>query len=166
MFYHKFEAIASWYGYDYQGVLAIYYTIKQINKLVDEQFEISKKTSIEDIAKIIEDYSVELEYMEDFAIKYKDEYISFHQVKSGESAIEEDDVRDLYLKLLEYDNKGQQNIEGYFHVNKKDKIKDVKDDLEESVKTYFTDLKNKIFELKGIEKIDYRRKKREVLFKF
>ena len=94
MFYHKFEAIASWYGYDYQGVLAIYYTIKQINKLIDEQIDMSEKTSIEDIVKLIEGYSDELEYMEDFAIKYNGKYKSFHQVKRGESKIKEEDVRD------------------------------------------------------------------------
>lgn len=160
MFYHKFEAIASWYGYDYQGVLAIYYTIKQINKLIDEQIDMSEKTSIEDIVKLIEGYSVELEYMEDFAIKYNGKYKSFHQVKSGESKIKEEDVRDLYLKLLECDDKGQQDIVGYFHVNKKDKIKDTKENLEKSIKTYFISLRNEIINLKEKEKIDYRSKKK------
>lgn len=160
MFYHKFEAIASWYGYDYQGVLAIYYTIKQINKLINDQINIKEKIEIEDIVKVIEGYSVELEYMEDFAIKYNGEYKSFHQVKSGESKIKEEDVRDLYLKLLEYDDKGQKDIVGYFHVNKKDKIKDAKYSLQQSIKTYFISLKNAISELKDNEKIDYRSKKK------
>lgn len=160
MFYHKFEAIASWYGYDYQGVLAIYYTIKQINKLIDEQIGIKEEKSIEDIVRIVEGYSVELEYMEDFAIKYDGKYKSFHQVKSGEGKIKEEDVRDLYLKLLEYDDKGQQDIVGYFHVNKKDKIKDSKNNLGESIKTYFIALKNEIFKLKDKKKIDYRSKEK------
>lgn len=105
MFYHKFEAIASWYGYDYQGVLAIYYTLNQINKLISDITEAKEKIKAEDVYEIIRGYSIELEYMEDFAIKYNNQYQSFNQVKSGESKIKDEDVRDLYLKLLEYDHK-------------------------------------------------------------
>ncbi len=158
MFYHKFEAIASWYGYDYQGVLACYYTIKQINKLINTKSDITEKIQIEDVKKIIKDYSVELEYMEDFAVKYKDEYNSFHQVKSGESIIKDEDVRDLYLKLLEYDDKGQHEIKGYFHVNEKDKIKNVKESLKSNLKIYFELLKSEMLELKDKETVDFRSK--------
>lgn len=160
MFYHKFEAIASWYGYDYQGVLAIYYTLKQINKLISDVIEIEEKIKVEDVYKFIRDYSIELEYMEDFAIKYNNKYKSFHQVKSGENKIKNEDIRDLYLKLLEYDNKGEHNIFGYFHVNEKDKIEIAKNNIQESIKAYFESLKSEIIKLKDEKNIDFRKKKK------
>ncbi|TPE20171.1 ABC-three component system protein [Clostridium perfringens] len=160
MFYHKFEAIASWYGYDYQGVLAIYYTLKQINKLISDITETKEKIRAEDVYEIIRGYSIELEYMEDFAIKYNNKYQSFNQVKSGESKIKDEDVRDLYLKLLEYDNNGENNIFGYFHVNEKDKIEMSKDKVQKSIKAYFESLKSEIIELKDKENIDFRSKKK------
>lgn len=160
MFYHKFEAIASWYGYDYQGVLAIYYTLKQINKLISDIIEIEEKIKAEDVYEIIRGYSIELEYMEDFAIKYNNQYQSFHQVKSGESKIKDEDVRDLYLKLLEYDDKGEHEIFGYFHVNEKDKMKTSKDKVQESICTYLKSLRSEIIELKDKEKIDFRKKEK------
>lgn len=159
MFYHKFEAIASWYGYDYQGVLAIYYTIKKMNELINDIIEKNGSVQVKDIEKVINGYSVELEYMEDFAIKFNNIYQSFHQVKSGESKIKDEDIRDLYLKLLEYDNKEQSDIIGYFHVNENGKITDIIQNLEKQINTYFDSLKSDFVELKSNEKIDFRGKK-------
>lgn len=160
MFYHKFEAISSWYGYDYQGVLAIYYTIKKINELIDMVIEEKKQIQIENVKEIINGYSIELEYMEDFAIKFKNKYQSFHQVKSGEGKIKDEDIRDLYLKLLEYDDKSQSEITGYFHVNEKNKIMIAKESLKKQIKTYFKTLNNEINELKNNDKIDFRSQKK------
>ena len=146
MFYHKFEAIPSWYCYEYQGILSIYYAIHEINRLINNK---EPSLDINDIYKTLEGYSIELEYMEDFSIKFNDKYISFHQVKSGEGALKEIDVRDTYLKLLEEYMNENTNVVGYFHVNKDGKLSDVKKVLDNNIKEYFIDLKRDLLSLEN-----------------
>jgi len=72
----EYDATASWSGYTYQGKVAIYITLKKINYLRSLNH-----------GKSIENYYLELEWMEDFSILYKiDEgalmYESIHQVKA------------------------------------------------------------------------------------
>lgn len=157
MFYHKFEAIPSWYGYDYQGILSIYYAIKKINSLINnlEQDSIDKK----DVYKAIDGYSIELEYMEDFSIKFNGKYVSFHQVKSGEGSLKEVDVRDTYLKLLEENMEQNTDVIGYFHVNKGGKLDNVKKVLETNMKDYFNNLKENLLALKNKKLGDEKGKK-------
>lgn len=157
MFYHKFEAIPSWYGYDYQGILSIYYAIKKINSLLNniEQDSIDKK----DVYKAIDGYSIELEYMEDFSIKFNGKYVSFHQVKSGEGSLKEVDVRDTYLKLLEENMEQNTDAIGYFHVNKGGKLENVKKVLETNMKDYFNNLKENLLALKNKKLGDEKGKK-------
>lgn len=150
MFYHKFEAIASWYGYDYQGILSIYYAIKKINNLIDSMYDV-KKMEIKDIYKAIDGYSIELEYMEDFSIKFNKKYVSIHQVKSGEGSLKESDVRDTYLKLLEEYSEDNRDIVGYFHVNKSGKLNGIKATLQNGIESYFNSLKIELLELKNKE---------------
>ncbi|MDU4546847.1 MAG: ABC-three component system protein [Clostridium botulinum] len=150
MFYYKFEAISSWYGYEYQGILAIYYTLKKINKLID------KRMSIDEIKNKVRGYSIELEYMEDFAVKFNKQYESFHQVKSGTSELKKDDVMDTYMKLLEFDFHKQKEIKGYFHVNKKNKLSPIKYKLIQCIKKDLLALKNELEDLKIKDRIDFR----------
>ena len=72
----EYDATASWSGYTYQGKVAIYITLKKINDLRETNPNY-------DIAS----YFLELEWLEDFAILYKNEsheleYESIHQVKA------------------------------------------------------------------------------------
>lgn len=142
MFFHKYDATSSWFGYEYQGVLAIYYAMKQINELVNQKCAIDgkNKITIEEARKEIKKYSVEIEWMEDFSILNDEKYKSFHQVKSGTSALKEEDVRDTFIKLLEFDYKNESDLVGYFHVISKDKLKVPKDKLRRNIKVYFKKL--------------------------
>lgn len=72
----EYDATASWSGYTYQGKVAIYITLCKINYLR------SLKPNYN-----IEDYYLELEWMEDFSILYRNDlgvlvYESIHQVKA------------------------------------------------------------------------------------
>lgn len=74
-----FDACNSWNGYNHQGKIALYVTIKYI---VDNW---DKSISTEDNLKNLGNYFLEIEYIEDFALgKIEDgntKYISIHQVK-------------------------------------------------------------------------------------
>jgi len=63
------NAVSSWSGYDYQGKVAIYWVMHLIN-----QIDISDP--------LIAEYSLEIEHLEDFTIKFKSNPHSIHQVKS------------------------------------------------------------------------------------
>lgn len=76
-----FDASNSWNGYNHQGKLAILFAIKQILEVYD------KSLSTEENKKILKDYFLEIEYLEDFSIgKHvnggKEEYSYVHQVKN------------------------------------------------------------------------------------
>lgn len=63
--YHS--AIPSWSGYNYQGKVALYSSLKFLNQRIGEDFS---------------RFSLELEWYEDFSIKQDGSYLSIHQVKS------------------------------------------------------------------------------------
>ncbi|RBP04492.1 ABC-three component system protein [Rossellomorea aquimaris] len=63
------SAASSWNGYTYQGKVAVYTMLCLMNELGVGNEEINH-------------YSLEIEWFEDFCIKYKDEYFTIHQVKS------------------------------------------------------------------------------------
>ncbi|KAB3527202.1 hypothetical protein [Alkaliphilus serpentinus] len=124
--YHS--AIPSWYGYRYQGQLAIYYALKQIYDIsgkINESDNIRKEYLFKEQ---LEKYALEIEYMEDFAIRYykndsEFEYISFHQVKAGESNRKIDNVTiygvlDKLIKHQSYtdENSNTKKTKGYIHV--------------------------------------------------
>lgn len=68
------DASSSWSGYQYQGKVSIYMVLKIINDFIDEgDYE------------EYENYSIEIEQMEDFSIIYKGEHKSIHQVKARAS---------------------------------------------------------------------------------
>ena len=65
------SAIPSWSGYIYQGKIAFYEVLRVIKKNLgeDENYDFSN-------------YSLEVEWQEDFAIKIGESYKSIHQVKA------------------------------------------------------------------------------------
>ena len=76
-----FDASNSWNGYNHQGKLAIIFAIKQILEVYD------KSLSVKENKRILEEYFVEIEYLEDFSIGKqvkgeKEEYYFVHQVKN------------------------------------------------------------------------------------
>lgn len=83
-----FDASSSWNGYNHQGKLAIWFALQQIESLYNTTL------SIEDNKAIMEDYFLEIEYLEDFSIgKFvngKEEYITVHQVKNHDKTAASD----------------------------------------------------------------------------
>ena len=75
-----FDASSSWNGYNHQGKLAILFAIKQILEIYDNTL------SVDDNRRTLDEYFIEIEYLEDFAIgrhtNGKDEYYYVHQVKN------------------------------------------------------------------------------------
>jgi hypothetical protein len=67
------SAIPSWSGYIYQGKIAFYEVLRVIKKKLKE-----------DVDYDFSDYSLEVEWQEDFAIKVGSSYKSIHQVKAYE----------------------------------------------------------------------------------
>jgi hypothetical protein len=66
-----YDATASWSGYIYQGKVALYHALKIINE--------QEKT---DQPMDISGLELEIEWEEDFSVKYNNDYISYHQVKA------------------------------------------------------------------------------------
>lgn len=75
-----FDASNSWNGYNHQGKLAILFAIKQILDIYDNTL------SIDANKRVLEEYFIEIEYVEDFSIgrhlNNVDEYYYVHQVKN------------------------------------------------------------------------------------
>lgn len=131
MFVKPHSAIPSWYGYIYQGQIAIWVFLKEVNNAIDQYLElqsiteITKDTEAELVEKISKRYSLEIEWMEDFSIKLDDKYKSFHQVKASDvkKTLDDSAILDVILKLLENSSfinmSGDVEIvKGLFHVSK------------------------------------------------
>ena len=75
-----YDATNSWNGYNHQGKMAMWYAISEITRLYDPTITIDQNKAI------LNDYFLEIEYMEDFSIgkteSGTDSYISVHQVKN------------------------------------------------------------------------------------
>lgn len=124
--YHS--AIPSWYGYRYQGQLAIFYAIKKIYDILRKINENDDSTKEFKLKNQLEKYALEIECMEDFAIRYykndsEYEYISFHQVKAGDSKkkINSEAIYGVLESLIEYQSYTDENgvkssTCGYIHV--------------------------------------------------
>lgn len=83
-----FDASSSWNGYNHQGKLAIWFALQQIESLYNTTL------SITDNKLNMDNYFLEIEYLEDFSIgKFvngKEEYITVHQVKNHDKTAASD----------------------------------------------------------------------------
>lgn len=69
------DATPSWNGYNYQGKVGLYVCLVNILK------EANKGIDSSDFDTFLNEHHIEYEWIEDFAIKKKDTYLSLHQVK-------------------------------------------------------------------------------------
>lgn len=123
-----FDASPSWSGFNYQGKVALYYALKQINmKPVGVDFS---------------NYSLMLERNEDFEILRDDNPVSFHQVKaysSGSYSKYSNALLEITLELYK-----QPGVTGKLHVWKpisfktgtRNLIESIRDDLRIIVDEY------------------------------
>ncbi|MBN3003078.1 hypothetical protein JW897_04940 [Chromobacterium alkanivorans] len=70
------DATPSWNGFNYQGKVGLYVCLC----IIKENCE-THNFSREDLYSFLNDYQIEYEWIEDFSIKYKENYVSIHQVK-------------------------------------------------------------------------------------
>jgi hypothetical protein len=89
---NEHSAIPSWSGYIYQGKVAIYHVLKTVHKKLQT-----------DVDTKFDNYELEIEWQEDFAIKVNGAYDSIHQVKAYEQSasptVYNKALKDLYDKL-------------------------------------------------------------------
>ena len=122
-----YSAIPSWYGYRYQGQLAIYYAIRSIEEILEKINESDDERKESILKQKLEKYAIEIEHMEDFAIRYCEDdanlkYISFHQVKASDSErkIGKDAIYGVIENMIEADRNGlTKDTIGYIHVSDK-----------------------------------------------
>ena len=93
------SAINSWEGYKYQGNIALYVTLFHIKDILFQ-------------GESLDDYNIQIEGEEDFALLKNSQYKSLHQVKLG--AVNLDD-NDKFAFIAEIIQNGAEL--GYFHVN-------------------------------------------------
>ncbi|PGN29272.1 ABC-three component system protein [Bacillus thuringiensis] len=125
---NEFDATHSWNGFSYQGKIGLIVVLDSIIELVSSQ-------------KNIKDYHIEFEWLEDFSIKKKQEYLTIHQVKSyGEESLAsyKDAIWLLLGKVINEDLRGIQTA--YLHVAENIKHKS-------NVITSIVDLRKKFEEL-------------------
>lgn len=70
------DATPSWNGFNYQGKVGIYVCLEMIKKAIIEH-----GINTPGLNLFLEQHSIEYEWIEDFAIKNGDAYLSLHQVK-------------------------------------------------------------------------------------
>ncbi len=99
-----FNAIISWEDYEYQGHIALYFSLKKILELLQNSESISA-------------YELQLEGEEDFSIRKDSKYVSLHQVKAGAINLNENDKFAFIIGLLQNDAE-----RGVFHITKDKKI--------------------------------------------
>ncbi|MCQ4863888.1 ABC-three component system protein [Pseudoflavonifractor phocaeensis] len=111
-----YDATNSWNGYNHQGKIALWFAINQIVDLWD------KTKSKDGNMEVLQEYHLELEYLEDFSIVHfcsgTKKYLSIHQVKSREDTsivAYQEAILNLIIKLINYPS-----IEyAYLHVTKR-----------------------------------------------
>lgn len=69
------DATPSWNGYNYQGKVGLYVCLENI------LIEAKKGVNAPSFALFLSEHHIEYEWIEDFAIKKNDRYLSLHQVK-------------------------------------------------------------------------------------
>lgn len=70
------DATPSWNGFNYQGKVGLYVSLHMINERLQKD-----GLGVRSTTAFLNDHSLEYEWIEDFSIKSKNDYISLHQVK-------------------------------------------------------------------------------------
>lgn len=98
------DASATWSGFNYQGKVALYHTLKLIidELLLNVNFDFS-------------DYQLILENNEDFDIRGPDGFISFHQVKAINETAFSTYENALFAMILQLLSPDYSNVTGYIH---------------------------------------------------
>lgn len=141
------DATPTWSGFVYQGYVACYLTLKEINKMKEEN-----QLTLEEIG---ENYGVELEYCEDIAIlcTKTGEYLSIHQVKheKAESISKyRDPIVQLMLEKGYCSEKGLGTPKAYLHTSSKIKGITSKNDLPDRANQWKQEIHNFYKELENI----------------
>ena len=93
------SAINSWEGYKYQGNVALYIILYYIKEILSKQ-------------ESLEDYEIQIEGVEDFALIKNGLYKSLHQVKLGALNLNDNDKFAFITEIIQ---NGAEKV--YFHVN-------------------------------------------------
>ncbi len=148
--YTEESAISSWFGYEYQGKVTIWFVVDFIKRKL-------KENNIQDYNSLIElfsGYSLEIEGLEDFSVKYGKNYITINQVKSSNNdPLDYKALGQLILKIIVHNN---EFITGSFHVvHSKFKLKDIKK-THEDLGEFYKDLLEVIEQLKTLKENEYK----------
>jgi hypothetical protein len=81
------SAIPTWSGFEYQGQIAIYWVLQLLNQWNIREID-------------IENYTLEIEHLEDFEIKYQDKPLTIHQVKSYQNKYSISSYKEAILELM------------------------------------------------------------------
>lgn len=103
------SAVPTWSGFDYQGQVSIYWSMKQLNLM--------NLSSIE-----LKDYELQIESLEDFSINHKGYPLSIHQVKAYQDKATFGKYKRAILDLLGKCAKYPTINSCYLHTCKKIKI--------------------------------------------
>ncbi|NUH86247.1 hypothetical protein HUN92_21615 [Bacillus firmus] len=79
------SAVPTWSGFEYQGKVSIYWLMTQLNQIGIEQAE---------------DYSLQIEHLEDFGVSYKGNPVTIHQVKAYQEKSAFGNYKKAVLELL------------------------------------------------------------------
>jgi hypothetical protein len=126
-----FDASPSWSGFNYQGKVALYHTLKLINA--------------EPVGADLSNYSLMLENIEDFEILLNGNPISLHQVKAYNSSTYSDYSEALLAITLElYKQPGiTARIHTWKQINSKPGFQDLTTSIRDDLNTILTQYKNK-----------------------
>ncbi len=124
------DASASWNGYTYQGKVALLAVLEKICKLKDTQ-NIDLKC---ELAK----YSLELEWIEDFALVCDNEYLTIHQVKNKDKTNIKD-YSEALANLAEKLDKNPNIQSAYLHSKNKIGVKDWGKEIKCNLQAYIPD---------------------------
>lgn len=123
------DASATWSGFNYQGKVALFYTLELINNLIES-----------DSGNDLRAYSLRLEWNEDFEILKNDKPISFHQVKAYKEksfSSYENALLELILAL-----KNNESVQGYMHTWNQINLPTERDSLGDAIKTKIKEVIN------------------------
>lgn len=156
MFYSTYDATKSWYGYEYQGKLAIKKTLEYI---LDEIIK-KKIHNFDELENYMNKLNLEIENNEDFALLKNQTYKSIHQVKTGK--VDSEAINNMFFCYCEKYN----NINLYLHYTEGDYnyahgLKNFKTQLNTTIETIDKYL-SKQLDINEI-KLDKRKKKKHSL---